>query len=77
MGLAGWFYIFMLLKKMWAFCEFNMGFDDRMECRWMRTARKLFKETKHLLQTKVSAFGNRMVCIISLFTEFLVAMIAC
>ena len=54
-----------------------MDFDDRMECRWMRTARKLFKETKHLLQTKVSAFGNRMVCIISLFTEFLVAMIAC
>ena len=43
LGLADWFYIFMLLKKkMWAFCEFNMGFDDRMECRWMRTlARKL------------------------------------
>ena len=34
-GLVLYFYV--IKKKMWAFCEFNMGFDDRMECRWMRT----------------------------------------
>ncbi|KAL0012853.1 hypothetical protein SO802_007961 [Lithocarpus litseifolius] len=44
---------------LYAFCELNVDFDDRMECRWMRTAMKLFKETIHLLQTNVSAFGNR------------------
>ena len=30
-------------------------------------AMKLFKETKHLLQTNISAIGNGTVCFIGLF----------
>ena len=58
-------------KKRRVFCEFNMDFGLQngllMDENTCTQAMKLFKETKHLLQTNISAIGNGTVCFIGLF----------